>query len=215
MRVVIADDSLLIREGLARMLTSAGIEVVDDVADADALHRSVALSRPDVVIIDVRMPPTFTDEGLAAAERIGKEQPDTAVLLLSQYDDPAYVTRLLENVKQGAGYLLKERVTHRDVLIDAIHRIQAGETVVDTAVVDGAVRRPNGSRRLENLTDRERDVLRCIAAGRTDRGISQELGLSPRTVASHVAHIFTKLALPDSSHDNRRVHAVLTYLERG
>jgi DNA-binding NarL/FixJ family response regulator len=214
-RVVIADDSLIVRQGLARMLTSADIEVVDTVGDADALHRTVALNRPDAAVIDVRMPPTFSDEGLTAANRLATERPDTAVLLLSQYDEPAYVTRLLETSPNRRGYLLKERVTHADVLIDALHRVHEGETVVDTTIVDTAISTPNANRRVDKLTERERDVLRCLAAGRTDRGICQELGLSPKTVATHIAHIFAKLELPDSAHDNRRVHAVLTYLDHG
>ncbi len=215
MRVVIADDSLIVREGLARLLASAGIDVVDQVGDADSLHKAVALTRPDIAIVDVRMPPNFSDEGFAAASRLATEHPDTGVLLLSQYDDPAYATRLLQNGPARRGYLLKERVTHPDVLVGALYRINAGETVVDTAVVDHAVATSNADRRLAQLTARERDVLRCLAAGRTDRGICDELGLSPKTVATHVAHIFSKLALPDSSADNRRVHAVLAYLEHG
>lgn len=215
MRVVIADDSLIVREGLARLLAAAGIEVIDQVPDAEALHKAVAIERPDIAIVDVRMPPGFRDEGLAAANRLATEQPSVGVLLLSQYDETAYVTRLLENAPNRRGYLLKERITHPDVLIGALYRIQAGETVVDTAVVDTAVATSNASRRLDKLTERERDVLRCMAAGRTDRGISDELTLSPKTVATHIAHIFAKLALPDTAGDNRRVHAVLTYLERG
>jgi DNA-binding NarL/FixJ family response regulator len=212
-RVVIADDSLIVREGLARLLAAAGVDVTDGVSDADALHKAVALDQPDIAIVDVRMPPDFCDEGIAAANQLAKEHPTVGVLLLSQYDDPAYVTRLLENAPNRRGYLLKERITHSDVLIGALYRIHAGETVVDTAVVDVAT--TNAARRLEALTERERDVLRCMAAGRTDRGICSELVLSPKTVATHVSHIFTKLGLPDTAGDNRRVHAVLTYLERG
>ena len=215
MRVVLADDSLIVREGLARLLASAGIDVADQVPDAPSLHKAVALEHPDVAIVDVRMPPDFRDEGITAATRLAAEQPSVGVLLLSQYGDPAYVTRLLETTPARRGYLLKERVTHPDVLIGALYRIQAGETVVDTAVVDSAVGATNANRRLQQLTERERDVLRLMAQGRTDRGICDELSLSPKTVATHVAHIFSKLGLPGTAKDNRRVHAVLTYLERG
>ena len=215
MRVVIADDSLIIREGLARVLTSAGIDVLDLVGDVESLIRSVALYRPDVAIVDIRMPPTFRDEGLVAGHRLSVEHPSVAVLVLSQYSEPSYAASLLEQVPNGRGYLLKDRITNRDSLIGALYRIAAGETVVDPEVVDRAVTNPAADRRLARLTAREREVLRCLAAGLTDRGICQALFLSPKTVATHVAHIFTKLDLPDSSNDNRRVHAVLAYLERG
>jgi DNA-binding NarL/FixJ family response regulator len=214
-RVVIADDALIVREGLARVLAAAGVEVVDQVADVEGLMRSVAQHGLDVAIVDVRMPPTFRDEGLVAANRLAVEQPTLGVLVLSQYAEPAYAAALLEQAPNRRGYLLKDRITHRDSLIGALYRIAAGETVVDLEVVDEAVSTPAADRRLAPLTPREREVLRCLASGLTDRGICQALFLSPKTVATHIAHIFSKLDLPDSANDNRRVHAVLAYLERG
>jgi DNA-binding NarL/FixJ family response regulator len=214
-RVVIADDALIVREGLARVLAAAGVEVVEQVADVEGLMRSVARYRPEVAVVDIRMPPTFRDEGLVAANRLAVEQPTLGVLVLSQYAEPAYAASLLEQAPNRRGYLLKDRITHPDSLIGALYRIAAGETVVDPQVVDEAVSTPAADRRLAPLTPREREVLRCLAAGLTDRGICQTLFLSPKTVATHIAHIFTKLDLPDSVNDNRRVHAVLAYLEHG
>lgn len=215
MRIVIADDVLIVREGITRLLTAAGLEVVDQVADVDALMRSIAVNKPDLAIIDIRMPPDFRDEGLVAANRLATEHPNLAVLVLSQHAEPSFAASLLERAPNRRGYLLKDHVTNRDTLISAIYRIAAGETVVDPAVVDEAVSTPAANRRLAHLTARERDVLRCVAAGLTDRGICETLFLSPKTVATHVAHIFTKLDLPDTSSDNRRVHAVLAYLQYG
>ena len=212
---MIADDSLIVREGLTRLLTTAGVDVVDMVAEVDSLMRSVRLHQPDVAIVDIRMPPNFSDEGLVAANRLAAEHPNVGVLVLSHYAEPSYAASLLEQAPNGRGYLLKERITNRDTLIGALYRIEAGETVVDPEVVDKAVSTPGADRRLARLTTREREVLRCLAAGLTDRGICQILFLSPKTVATHVAHIFTKLDLPDSANDNRRVHAVLAYLEHG
>jgi DNA-binding NarL/FixJ family response regulator len=177
--------------------------------------RSIARHRPDIAIVDIRMPPTFRDEGLVAANRLAIEQPALGVLVLSQYGEPTYAASLLEQTPSRRGYLLKERITHRDTLVGALYRISAGETVVDPEVVDKAVSTPAADRRLAPLTSRELEVLRCLASGLTDRGICEVLYLSPKTVATHVAHIFMKLDLPDSANDNRRVHAVLAYLEHG
>jgi DNA-binding NarL/FixJ family response regulator len=215
MRVVIADDALLIREGLSRILTAAGIDVVELATDVDSLVRAVAVVAPDVAIVDVRMPPTFSDEGLAAARRLAVEYPRVGVLVLSQYAEPGYAMSLLEEAPARRGYLLKDRVTDPDVLVGALYRIHAGETVVDPVVVEAAVGNPAARRRLSVLSEREREVLAGMAAGLTDRGICDRLVLSPKTVSTHIAHIFTKLELPSTGSDNRRVHAVLRYLQGG
>ena len=212
MRVVIADDSLLVREGLARLLDAAGIEVVEQAGDLDALLHAVLLHRPDVAIVDIRMPPRHSDEGLRAASEIAKQAPSVGVLVLSQFAEPEYAATLLKTSPRGRGYLLKERLLNRDVLVSAIYRVAAGETVVDAAIVDATVATRTGRDRLGPLTAREVEVLRLMAEGLTDRGICAKLFLSPKTVATHVQHIFAKLDLPSDASDNRRVHAVLVYL---
>jgi DNA-binding NarL/FixJ family response regulator len=213
MRVVIADDALLIREGLARILTAAGIDVIEEVGDVPGLLHAVSLHRPDVAIVDIRMPPGYRDEGLTAAAEIQTRHPKVGVLILSQYVEPAYASALLESSGSRRGYLLKERVLHRDELLSALYRIAAGETVVDRAIVDAAFDAPSSGARLSVLSVREVEVLRLMAQGLTDRGICEKLFLSPKTVATHIQHIFAKLELPDSAGDNRRVHAVLAYLQ--
>ena len=212
MRVVIGDDSLLVREGLARLLDAAGIEVVEQAGDLGALLHAVLLHRPDVAIVDIRMPPRHNDEGLRAADEIAADAPSVGVLVLSQFAEPEYAARLLKTSPRGRGYLLKERLLNRDVLVSAIYRIAAGETVVDAAIVDATVATRTGRDRLGPLTAREIEVLRLMAEGLTDRGICERLFLSPKTVATHVQHIFAKLDLPSHATDNRRVHAVLVYL---
>lgn len=212
MRVVIADDSLLVREGLARLLDASGIEVVAQAADVGSLLHAALLHRPDVAIVDIRMPPGFTDEGLRAADELAARSPAVGVLVLSQYAEPAYAALLLERSPRGRGYLLKERVLHRDELVGGLYRIAAGETVVDPAIVDATVSASAAQDRLSVLTAREVEVLRLMAEGRTDKGICEQLFLSPKTVATHVQHIFAKLDLPNDAGDNRRVHAVLAYL---
>ena len=212
MRVAIADDALLIREGLTKVLAGCGIDVVAGVASADELLDVIDEHRPDVAIVDIRMPPQFTSEGLRAAERLSVTHPEVAVLVLSQYKEPAYAAALLADSASRRGYLLKERILHPDHLVGALYRIAAGHTVVDPAVIEAAISSAATGHRLSGLSARELQVLHLLAQGLTDRGICDRLVLSHRTVASHIQHIFAKLAIPDSDHDNRRVHAVLTYL---
>jgi DNA-binding NarL/FixJ family response regulator len=209
---VLADDAVVIREGLARMLAGAAIEVAAQAGTADELLALVGELHPDVAVVDIRMPPTWTDEGLVAAGRIGERHPDVGVLLLSQYIEPAYALRLLEHGPARTGYLLKDRVLDLDDFVGALERIAAGETVVDPALVAQLVDRTREDDPLAQLTEREREVLALMAEGLTDRGISQRLYVTPKTTETHIRHIFAKLAIPATPTHNRRVHAVLTYL---
>lgn len=213
LRVILADDSVIIRAGLARLLETGGMQVVGEAGDAAMLHRLVALEKPHVAIVDIRMPPTHTDEGIRAAGRIRREHPQTAVLVLSQYVDAAYATELLDGGPSRVGYLLKDRVMDRSTLLVAIRRIHAGEVVVDASLVDSLLRAPAVPAALSGLSDREREVLALMAEGLTDRGIAGRLAVSPKTVGTHIQHIFQGLGISDSPHDNRRVHAVLSYLQ--
>ncbi len=215
MRIVIADDAMLIREGTARLLEDVGFEIIGKVDDAQKLIRTVALEHPDVAIVDIKMPPTYTDEGLVAAEEIRNSYPDVGVLVLSQYLEPRYALRLLEHHPEGVGYLLKERVSDVAVLADAIRRIAEGECVLDPTIVARLVNRPRRQSLLDTLTDREREVLALIAEGRSNAGISQVLVLSPKTVEAHVGRIFSKLGLDGARDDHRRVLAVLAFLRAG
>ena len=211
MRVVIADDAMLIREGLARLLAEAGFEVVDTAKDADELLRRVASAQPDVAIVDIKMPPTHTDEGLVAADAIRASHPAVGVLVLSQYLESRYAVRLLEQHPERVGYLLKERVSDIAVLADALRRIAEGECVVDpTIIVRLFGRRRDGP--LTQLTEREREVLALMAEGHSNTGICGKLFLSPKTVEAHIRHIFLKLALREAPDYHRRVLAVLTFL---
>jgi DNA-binding NarL/FixJ family response regulator len=212
MRVILADDGVVIREGLARLLTEAGIEIVAQVGDADALRAAVRADPPDVAIVDIRMPPTFTDDGLKAAQEIRAERPGVAVLLLSQYVDVVYALKLVREGKGGIGYLLKDRIVDPPALIAAMKRVASGELVVEPALVEELVDAPSDP--LADLTAREREILALMAQGRTDRGIREALWLSQKTVESHTRSIFRKLDLPTTPSDNRRVHAVLTFLRR-
>ena len=212
MRVVIADDAMLIREGAARLLEDAGVEVAGTASDAQDLLRLVATEQPDVAIVDIRMPPTHTDEGLVAAEQIRSRHPGVGVLVLSQYLESRYATRLLEQHPQGRGYLLKERVSDIGALKDAIARIAEGECVLDPTIVARLIKRPRHRRPIDELTDREREVLALIAEGRSNQGISQILVLSPKTVEAHVSRILAKLGLDDTPDYHRRVLAVLAFL---
>jgi DNA-binding NarL/FixJ family response regulator len=211
-RVVIADDAMLIREGTARLLEQAGVEVVGTADDARKLMRLVATEHPDVAIIDIKMPPTHTDEGLVAAEQIRDSHPGVGVLILSQYLEPRYALRLLEHHPEACGYLLKERVSDVAVLADAISRIAEGECVIDPTIVARLVRRPRRQGPLDELSQREREVLGLIAEGRSNRGISEAMVLSPKTVEAHVGRIFAKLGLDDAPDYHRRVLAVLAFL---
>ena len=212
MRVVVADDVMLVRSGLARLLEDAGVEVVGEAADAEALLVLVARQQPDVAIVDIRMPPTHTDEGLVAARHVRDEHPGTAVVLLSQYLEPRYAERLLADQPAGLGYLLKERVSNIAVLVDALRRVSEGECVIDPTIVAQLMRRRRPGSALEMLTDRERQILALMAEGRSNAGIARELGISERTVEAACAQVFGKLALEPSPDDNRRVLAVLTLL---
>jgi DNA-binding NarL/FixJ family response regulator len=212
MRVVIADDAPLIREGVTRLLTENAVEVVAQVGDADALLASVRDLRPDVALIDVRMPPTHTDEGLRAVHEIRTHYPGTAVLVLSQHLEPAYALRLIDERPERAGYLMKERVGRVEQLLDALERVAAGGCVVDRAVVDELLARRRQVNPLDNLTPREREILALIAEGRSNQGICRTLWLSPKTVETHIRGAFAKLGLTEAPEDNRRVLAVLAYL---
>jgi DNA-binding NarL/FixJ family response regulator len=214
MRVVIADDAVLVREGVARLLAEAGHDVVEQVSDADALVRSVRDRAPDVALVDIRMPPTHTDEGVRAAHEVRSSYPGTAVVVLSQHLEPTYAVRLLDESPRGVGYLLKERVGRVQQLVDAMERVVAGECVVDRAVVDGLLEAKRQVDPLADLTSREREVLGLIAEGRSNQGICRTLWLSPKTVETHIRSLFAKLGIAEAPEDNRRVLAVLTYLRR-
>ena len=219
MRVVIAEDAALLREGLRRLLEDRGHEVVAAVDEPVALVAAVAAHGPDAAIVDVRMPPTFTDEGLRAAIELRRDHPDTGVLVFSQYIETRYATRLLAAGAAGVGYLLKDRVADVAEFTDALVRVAAGGTALDPEVVSQLLgaslgdRRPGrGTSGLGSLTAREREVLSLMAEGRSNAAIAAELVVSPGAVEKHVAGIFAKLGLPPSDGDNRRVLAVLRYL---
>ena len=212
MRVVIADDEVLLREGLERLLTEAGFDVVGKVGTAEELQRKVELARPDVAIVDIKMPPTHTDEGLVAANQIRESHPEIGVLVLSHYLESRYAMRLIEQHTGGVGYLLKERVSDLAVLTDALARLTEGESVVDPTIVSRLVKRAGPASQLDELTEREREVLALIAEGRSNRGICDRLFLSPKTVEAHVKHIFAKLGIAESTDDHRRVLAALAFL---
>jgi DNA-binding NarL/FixJ family response regulator len=211
-RVVIADDETLLREGLSRLLEDAGISVVGKAATAEEVRRRVALTRPDVAIVDIRMPPTHTDEGLVAATEIRSEHPAVGVLVLSHYVESRYAMRLLEEHPERSGYLLKERVSDVAVLVDALERIDDGECVLDPTIVARLVGRPRHKSPLDELTDREREVLALMAEGHSNDGICHKLFLSPKTVETHVRHILLKLGIGGTPDYHRRVLAVLAYL---
>ncbi len=212
MRVVIADDEVLLREGLERLLLEAGFDVVGKVGTAEELLRKVELARPDVAIVDIRMPPTHTDEGIVAAQEIRQSHPDVGVLVLSHHLESRYAMRLIEQHPGGAGYLLKQRVSNLGVLTDALGRLRDGECVVDPTIVGRLVKRARPARQLAELTDREREVLALMAEGRSNKAIYARLFLSPKTIEAHVKHIFMKLGIDASADDHRRVLAVLAYL---
>ena len=213
MRIVIAEDAAILRDGLIQLLTDRGHEVVAAVSDGDALRAAVAEHDPDVAVVDVRMPPSFTDEGLRAAIAIRRERPNVGVLVFSQWVETRYAAELLATSSSGVGYLLKDRVADVSEFVEALTRVAAGGTALDPEVVSqllGASRRGDV---LAALTPREREVLGLMAEGRTNVAIARQLVVTERAVEKHVANIFTKLDLPPSGEDHRRVLAVLRYLE--
>jgi DNA-binding NarL/FixJ family response regulator len=201
-----------VREGVARLLREAGFEIVGAAATADELLALVEGQQPDVALVDIRLPPTHGDEGLRAAAEIRRRFPSVALLVLSQYVEAEYALRLLDGGERSAGYLLKDRILEPGQLTDGVRRVAAGGVVVDPALVAELLERRRRSDPLDALTAREREVLGLMAEGLTDRGIAQRLYVTPKTVETHVRHIFAKLSLPETALDNRRVRAVLTYL---
>jgi DNA-binding NarL/FixJ family response regulator len=211
LRVVVAEDDALLREGIASLLRDAGHQVVGRAADADDLLLKVRSYLPDVAIVDVRMPPRFADDGLVAAAEIRRLHPTVSVLVLSQHLEPTYMLELVGDDASGVGYLLKDRVRDVAEFVDAVERVASGGTAFDPGVVSSLVKGQRGSA-LDELTDRERNVLSLIAEGRSNRAIAKQLYLSPRAIERHVQAIFQKLRLPESEDDNRRVLAVLALL---
>ena len=213
MRIVVADDAVILREGLARLLVEAGFDVVGQAADAGELLEQIEATSPDVAIVDIRMPPTHTDEGLRAAAEIRAGHPSVGILVLSQYVRPSYAMELLSHGTEGVGYLLKDRVSDLEELASSVRRVGEGGSVLDPSVVAQLVERPRSSDDpLEELTERERDVLSLMAEGRSNKAIGQQLFITEHTVEKHVKNILGKLRLPESPDDHRRVLAVLTYL---
>jgi DNA-binding NarL/FixJ family response regulator len=213
MRIVIAEDAAIMRDGLTQTLTRRGHDVLAAVADADALRRAIEQHRPDVAIIDVRMPPTHTDEGLRAAKQINQDFPEVGVLVFSQYIEARAAAELFASAPAGAGYLLKDRVADVSDFIDVLTRIAQGGTVLDPEVVRQLLQAGRRTDVLAMLTPREREVLSLIAQGRSNAAIAAALFISPKVVEKHVANIFDKLGLAPSDNDNRRVIAAITYLE--
>jgi DNA-binding NarL/FixJ family response regulator len=211
-RVVIAEDLALLRDGLTRLLRDNGFDVVAAVQDGDALVHAVMLERPDVAIVDIRLPPTFRDEGLRAALTLRERAPETAVLIVSQYVEQAYAAELLAGGKGGVGYLLKDRIMEVDDFVDAVRRVAGGGTALDPEVVRQLFARQKADGPLERLTPRETEVLGLMAEGRSNSAIASQLVLTIGAVEKHVANIFMKLRLPPSDTDHRRVLAVLAYL---
>ena len=212
MRIVIGDDALLFREGLVRILNAAGFNIVGTAADADTLIKLVLDTVPDVAIVDVRMPPTHTDDGLRAALKIRESCPDVGVLMLSQYADSDLAVSLLSDGRRGVGYLLKDSVADVTELVDAVRQVGEGGSVFDPAVIARLLGRRRSASALDDLSDRERAVLSLMAQGRSNAAIAARLFLGERTVESHVRNIFGKLGLEDTADDHRRVLAVVTYL---
>jgi DNA-binding NarL/FixJ family response regulator len=212
MRVVIADDEALLRDGLSRLLEEHGVDVVGAAGNAVDLLRWVELRRPDVALVDIRMPPTRTDEGLKAADEIRRRFPEVGVLVFSHHLESRYAMRLLEDHPERAGYLLKERVSNVGVLTDALARIVEGECVLDPTIVTRLLRRRRPAGPLNELTARERDVLERLAEGRSNQGVAAALGLSGKTVETYIGQIFSKLGIEEAPDSHRRVLAVLAYL---
>ncbi len=215
MRVVVADDAMLTREGIVRLLRDGDIDVVAEAEDADGLLRHVRLAHPDAAIVDIRMFLTHTDEGLVAAQQIRSEHPGVGVLVLSQYIEPSYAMRLLEEHPERVGYLLKERVFDVAILVDALRRVTDGETVIDPTIVSRLVGRRRREDPLVGLTEREREVLGLVAEGLSNKAIAARLFITERTIEAHVKQILLKLRLDTNPDSHRRVLAVLAYLRAG
>ena len=212
MRVIVAEDVMLTREGIIRLLRDGGIDVVAQAGDAEALLREVRAEQPDVAVVDIRMPPTHTDEGLIAARTIRADHPEIGVLVLSQYVEPSYAMRLIQDHPERVGYLLKERVFDIATVVDALRRIVDGETVIDPTIVARLLGRRRRADPLERLTGREREVLGLVAEGMSNRAIAGRLFVTERTIEAHVTQILHKLGLAESPDQHRRVLAVLTFL---
>jgi DNA-binding NarL/FixJ family response regulator len=212
MRVVVAEDSVLLREGIARLLSESGFDVVGQAADADDLMRKVGAHRPDVAVVDIRMPPTNTDDGLQAALRIREDHPDTGVLVLSAYVEDAYAMQLVADSAEGVGYLLKDRVADVDGFVEAVRRVADGGSALDPHVVSSLLGRAGRDDPLAEISRREREVLELMAEGRSNAAIAERLVITERAVEKHVTSIFGKLGLTPAAEDHRRVLAVLTYL---
>ncbi|MEO9140085.1 MAG: response regulator transcription factor [Jatrophihabitans sp.] len=213
MRIVIAEDSVILRDGLVGLLTDRGHEVVSAVSDGESLRRDVARHLPDVCVVDIRMPPSFTDEGLRAALAIRRAQPDVGVLVFSQYVETRYAAELLAGSAKGVGYLLKDRVADVREFVDSLTRVASGGTALDPEVVSQLLGASRRTAALSTLTPREREVLEHMAEGLSNAGIAAVLTITDRAVEKHIANVFIKLALPPSENDNRRVLAVLRYLD--
>jgi DNA-binding NarL/FixJ family response regulator len=213
MRVIVVDDSVIVREGLRRLLGSEGHEVTEVISRPEQVAAAVARGRPDAVILDIRMPPTYTDEGVQVATSLRETAPELGILVLSQYAVPEYATRLLEGGAAGTGYLIKDRVLEPLQLSQALQRLKDGGTVVDPDVVGELLTAKRSNNPLDALSERELEVLRLMAEGLSDKGIAERLFISLNTVGTHVRHIFRKLNLPSSAVDNRRVLAVLVLLQ--
>ena len=210
--MIVADDAMLTREGIVRLLGDAGIEVTGQAEDADGLLRLVAAERPDAVVVDIRMPPTYTGEGLAAAQRIQADHPGVGVLVLSQYVESGYAMRLIQDRPEGVGYLLKERVFDAAILVDGLRRIDDGECVIDPTIVARLIGRRRDKDPLADLTSREREVLSLVAEGLSNTAIANRLFVVERTVEAHTTQIFRKLGLDADPGSHRRVLAVLAFL---
>lgn len=215
LRVVIAEDSVLLREGLTRLLADAGLDVVDACGDAETFLRAVMTHRPDLALVDVRMPPTFTDEGVRAALVVREQCPNTAVLVLSQYVEENYATELVAGRSRGVGYLLKDRVADVGDFIEAVRRVAAGGTALDPEVVSQLLSRARRRDPLDRLTPRETEVLQLMAEGLSNTAIARSMVVTEGAVEKHVSSIFAKLDLSPTEHDHRRVLAVLRWLQRG